>query len=134
MQSIRSLLNLPAPRQPPAKIASDEVYPVYPWDDNKTLRSIIVTWTMVFDDVLDAEVLKRGLEGVIAREGWMKVGGRIRKGVSLTVSSFWVWCAVFWSWGVDIDGWSTGRRETGTSHPIRIYKGEARDCVHARHT
>jgi hypothetical protein len=85
MQSIRSLLGVAPPKSAPVTIETDEVYPVHAWDDNKTLRGIIVTWTMMFDEVLDADVLRKGLEGVLAREGWRKLGGRIRRSVRLFV-------------------------------------------------
>ncbi|KAF2641025.1 hypothetical protein P280DRAFT_468704 [Massarina eburnea CBS 473.64] len=34
---------------------------------------------LVFDDVLDPERLRRSLEGLVKREGWQRLGGRLRK-------------------------------------------------------
>jgi hypothetical protein len=81
MDTLRSLFKS-TQRPVPARVESDDVYPVHMLDDSKTLRGIVVTWTMCFDDVLDAEVLRTGLERLLDMEGWRKVGGRVRMSVS----------------------------------------------------
>ncbi|PKK50836.1 hypothetical protein CI102_4473 [Trichoderma harzianum] len=35
--------------------------------------------SLVFDDVLDPEKLRESLEGLVKREGWQRLGGRLRK-------------------------------------------------------
>ncbi|RFU72950.1 transferase [Trichoderma arundinaceum] len=35
--------------------------------------------SIVFDDILDLEKLRESLEGLISREGWQRLGGRLRK-------------------------------------------------------
>jgi hypothetical protein len=40
--------------------------------------------SLVFDDVLDPEKLRLSLEGLVKREGWQRLGGRLRKNVGLT--------------------------------------------------
>lgn len=37
----------------------------------------------VFDEVLDPEVLREALENVVKRPGWERLGGRLRKSVSI---------------------------------------------------
>lgn len=37
----------------------------------------------VFDEVLDPEVLREALENVVKRPGWERLGGRLRKNVSI---------------------------------------------------
>ncbi|UKZ75596.1 hypothetical protein TrVFT333_003284 [Trichoderma virens FT-333] len=37
--------------------------------------------SLVFDDVLDPEKLRGSLEGLVKREGWQRLGGRLRKNV-----------------------------------------------------
>lgn len=37
----------------------------------------------VFDEVLDPEVLREALENVVRRPGWERLGGRLRKNVSI---------------------------------------------------
>lgn len=38
--------------------------------------------SLVFDDVLDPEMLRKALEGLVKRDGWQRLGGRLRKNVS----------------------------------------------------
>ncbi|KAI0975769.1 hypothetical protein F4678DRAFT_469588 [Xylaria arbuscula] len=51
-------------------------------DDNSTNRSMVVMCMMRFDDVLDPEILKDSLEKLFSRDGWRKLGARIRLNVS----------------------------------------------------
>lgn len=61
-------------RSPPPLVESDDVYPVHMLDDTKTLRSIVVTWTLRFNDVLDAEMLYASLSRLLEIGDWRKVG------------------------------------------------------------
>ncbi|KAF2815249.1 uncharacterized protein BDZ99DRAFT_506437 [Mytilinidion resinicola] len=57
---------------------NDDVYPVHMLDDTKTLRNIVVTWTLRFNDVLDADKLHASLSKLLDIGDWRKVGGRLR--------------------------------------------------------
>ncbi|KAB5557996.1 hypothetical protein GE09DRAFT_95616 [Coniochaeta sp. 2T2.1] len=57
---------------------NDDIYPVHYYDDDSMLRSIMVLWSFVFNDVLDAEKLHSSLRRLLEKEGWRKLGGRLR--------------------------------------------------------
>lgn len=59
-------------------VEDDEVYPVHMLDDSKTLRTIVVTWTLCFNDVLDADKLHTSLSELLEIGDWKKIGGRLR--------------------------------------------------------
>jgi hypothetical protein len=82
MEALQRLLGAAPARQPPPRVDTDDVYPVHMLDDSKTLRGIIVTWTIVFNDVLDAEKLHAALTRLLEMGDWRKVGGRLRLKVS----------------------------------------------------
>jgi hypothetical protein len=75
------LLGYPPPRTPPNLVATDEVVPLHPFDDTKTLSEYTLVWTFRFDEVLDADKLGQTLSQLFQMEGWRKLGGRLRKGV-----------------------------------------------------
>ncbi|KAJ5986654.1 hypothetical protein N7451_011019 [Penicillium sp. IBT 35674x] len=52
--------------------------PVYYFDDTPLLRNIVQCCTLRFNDILDPEMLQSSLSLLIEREGWRKLGGRIR--------------------------------------------------------
>lgn len=56
----------------------DIIYPVHQLDDNPTLRGIVVTWTLRFDDVLDPDHLHRSLWQLLEIGDWRKLGGRLQ--------------------------------------------------------
>ncbi|KAL5001377.1 hypothetical protein BDV10DRAFT_182610 [Aspergillus recurvatus] len=47
-------------------------------DDTKTPRNIVVTWTLRFNDVLDADKLHASLSRLLGIGDWRKLGGRLR--------------------------------------------------------
>lgn len=65
---------------------NDVVYPVHTLDDTKTLRNIVVAWTLRFDDVLDADKLHSSLLQLLEIGDWRKLGGRLRLKVALSGS------------------------------------------------
>ncbi|KXJ88747.1 hypothetical protein Micbo1qcDRAFT_189807 [Microdochium bolleyi] len=77
MDVIWRLLGSPARIAPP-RVQSDDVYPVHMLDDTKTLRGIVVAWTMRVDDVLDPEKLHGALARLLEIGDWKKLGGRLR--------------------------------------------------------
>lgn len=65
------------------RYSDDKIYPLYRLDTTKTLKSIVVTWTLRFDDVLSAEKLHFSLEKLLEIGDWRKVGGRLQLNVSV---------------------------------------------------
>jgi hypothetical protein len=82
MEALQRLLGVTPSRRFPPLVESDDIYPVHMLDDTKTLRSIVVTWTLCFNDVLDAQKLHASLSRLLEIGDWKKVGGRLRLNVS----------------------------------------------------
>ncbi|KAK7415701.1 hypothetical protein QQX98_005736 [Neonectria punicea] len=78
MDAVRWLLGLQPRRIQPATIQTDDVFPVHFFDDTKTYRSMILTWTLRFNDVLDPEKLHDALARLLETGDWRKLGGRLR--------------------------------------------------------
>ncbi|EXJ69686.1 uncharacterized protein A1O5_06757 [Cladophialophora psammophila CBS 110553] len=78
MAAIWRLVGASPAKSPPPAVESDEVYPVHMLDDTQTLRDIVVTWTLCFNDVLDADKLYMSLSRLLEIGDWRKVGGRLR--------------------------------------------------------
>ncbi|KAH8707556.1 hypothetical protein GQ44DRAFT_817332 [Phaeosphaeriaceae sp. PMI808] len=57
---------------------NDDIYPVHALDDTKSLRSILVTWTICFNDVLDTDKLQSSLSRLLEIGDWRKIGGRLK--------------------------------------------------------
>lgn len=76
------LLGYGPKRSSPPTVSTDEIAPLGFWDDTSALRSYTLMWTFKFDDVLDADKLAGSLSELFQMEGWNKLGGRIRLGVS----------------------------------------------------
>ena len=81
------LLGASPKRDAPSPIGSDDIYPVHMLDDTKTLRGIVVTWTLRFNDVLDANKLHTSLSRLLEIGDWRKVGGRLRLKVCSMIRS-----------------------------------------------
>jgi hypothetical protein len=84
MEALWRLLRQSPTRSPPPPVESDDIYPVHMLDDTKTLRDIVVTWTLRFNDVLDADILHASLSRLLEIGDWRKVGGRLRLKVSIS--------------------------------------------------
>jgi hypothetical protein len=82
MAALFRLFSAPA-RVPPPAVVGDDIYPAHMLDDTKTLRGIVVTWTLRFNDVLDPEKLHSSLSKLLELGDWKKVGGRMRLNVSM---------------------------------------------------
>lgn len=67
----------------------DHVFPVHAMDDTKTMRSILLAWTLCFNDVLDANKLQSSLAELFEIGDWRKLGGRLRLDVSYILHGFW---------------------------------------------
>ncbi|KAH6616243.1 hypothetical protein C7974DRAFT_41313 [Boeremia exigua] len=61
-----------------ASYNDDVIYPLYKLDDTNTLRSLLLAWTLSFNDVLDAEKLRSSLARLLEIGDWRKIGGRLR--------------------------------------------------------
>ena len=59
----------------------DDILPLHCMDDTAGNRSLLLAWTMKFDDVLDPYRLHFGLARLLQMEGWRKLGGRLRMNV-----------------------------------------------------
>ncbi|KAL9619778.1 MAG: hypothetical protein Q9160_005614 [Pyrenula sp. 1 TL-2023] len=60
---------------------SDTIVPLNPSDDTAILRSVCLVILHRYDDVLDPEKLRYSLERLVDRDGWRKIGGRLRLNV-----------------------------------------------------
>jgi len=63
-------------------VATDKVIPLNSYDDNDVNASIVLYFMIRFDDVLDPEKLRAAFEKLLNREGWRKLGARLRINVS----------------------------------------------------
>jgi hypothetical protein len=68
----------------PVRFESDEIYPVHILDSTKTMQSIIITWMLRFNDVLDPDALHTSLSKLLEIGDWKKLGGRLRLNVSFS--------------------------------------------------
>lgn len=66
----------------------DTVIPVHSFDDNKFIRPLVMYLLMRFDDVLDAQALRTSLEKLLSRDGWRRLGARLRLNVGF--STWWI--------------------------------------------
>ena len=78
---IRAILSGGKPTRP-ARVPTDEILPLHEFDGRMQVRSIIMGWTMRFDDVLDADKLNTTLCRLLEIGAWRKLGGRLRERVS----------------------------------------------------
>lgn len=85
--SMSSLL-WPQRRRGPAAVPMDTVIPVHSFDDNKFIRPLVMYLLMRFDDVLDAQALRTSLEKLLSRDGWRRLGARLRLNVGF--STWWI--------------------------------------------
>lgn len=70
--------------EPTSAFPDDDVYPVHILDDTKTMRSILIAWTLCFNDVLDADKLQSSLATLLDTGDWRKLGGRLRLNVRIS--------------------------------------------------
>jgi hypothetical protein len=63
--------------QAPSNVMEEDTYPVHTLDDIDGNRKF-VSWTMLFNDVLDAGKLHNALSTLLEIGDWRKLGGRLR--------------------------------------------------------
>ncbi|KAK7428450.1 hypothetical protein QQZ08_005069 [Neonectria magnoliae] len=78
MDALKRVFGTAPARTSPPPVETDDVYPVHMLDDTGSLRGIVVTWTLRFNDVLDADKLHASLSRLLDIGDWRKVGGRLR--------------------------------------------------------
>lgn len=67
--------------QVPSIVPTDTIVPLSAGDDNFVNKSIVMLFMMRFDDVLDPDKLRVSLEKLLERDGWRKLGARLRLNV-----------------------------------------------------
>ncbi|KAM0345810.1 hypothetical protein ACHAPU_006163 [Fusarium lateritium] len=56
------------------------VYPTHMIDNVSVVKSLVMAWTMRYNDVLDADKLHRALSELLELGDWKKLGGRLKVG------------------------------------------------------
>ncbi|KAH7002415.1 hypothetical protein EDB80DRAFT_809394 [Ilyonectria destructans] len=69
------------------QVPSDRVLPLHFFESGPIVQGNNMAMSIVFDDVLDPESLRRSLEDLVKREGWQRFGGRLRKNVRINTNS-----------------------------------------------
>lgn len=69
--------------RPPAvgRESADKVMPLHYFENSLLVQGNNMAVSLIFDDVLDPEKLRLSLESLIKREGWQRLGGRLKKNV-----------------------------------------------------
>ncbi len=80
---IRGVLKWGSKDLPPARFPTDEVVQGHVLDDTATNREIGMTWTLRFEDVLDADKLHGALARLLEIGNWRKIGGRLKLDVGI---------------------------------------------------
>jgi hypothetical protein len=88
MAFFKRFLTPTAQANSPNLYENDHVYPVHTLDDTPTMRSILITWTICFNDVLDADKLQQSLSSLLNIGDWRKLGGRLRLKVNQSAIPF----------------------------------------------
>jgi hypothetical protein len=63
-------------------VPGDRVLPLHFFENSPLVQGNNMAVSLVFDDVLDPEKLRLSLEGLVKRDGWQRLGGRLKKNVS----------------------------------------------------
>ncbi|PYH97902.1 hypothetical protein BO71DRAFT_285849, partial [Aspergillus ellipticus CBS 707.79] len=62
----------------PKPVATDRIIPVHSWDDTPSYQNAVLYKMMRINDALDADKLHQALTKLLSREGWCKLGARLR--------------------------------------------------------
>jgi hypothetical protein len=68
----------------PAIIPTDTIISMHSLDDTSFLRSLVLDFTLRFDDALDPEKLSAALVRLMELGNWRKLGARLRMNVKDT--------------------------------------------------
>ena len=69
-------------RQPPI-VPTDQVVPLGWFDDTLFTGNAVFQSAFLFDNALDTSKLRNSLECLVNRDGWHKLGSRLRRNVSV---------------------------------------------------
>ena len=61
----------------------DKVLPLHFFENSLLVQGNNMAVSIVFEEVLCPEKLRDALEGLIKREGWQRLGGRLKKNVRI---------------------------------------------------
>lgn len=65
----------------PTVVPTDKIIPLHWFEDGVMWKKVIVYTLFVFDDALSPDKLRDSLERLVDREGYRKLGGRLRRNV-----------------------------------------------------
>jgi hypothetical protein len=68
---------------PGAPVPGDRAVPLHFFENSLLVQGNNMAVSLVIDHVLDPETLRQSLEGLVKREGWQRLGGRLRKNVRI---------------------------------------------------
>ncbi|TVY83701.1 Transcriptional regulator sdnM [Lachnellula suecica] len=68
-----------SPPQVTMQSQTDIIIPLHYFDNTPLWRAFILRSLFVFDDVLDSEKLRASLDALVRRDGWRKLGARMRR-------------------------------------------------------
>lgn len=63
-------------------VPTDLIVPLHFFENSPLVQGNNMAATLVFDEVLDPEKLRSSLEALVERDGWQRLGGRLRKNVN----------------------------------------------------
>ncbi|RSM15439.1 hypothetical protein CDV31_005032 [Fusarium ambrosium] len=63
----------------PTLVPTDKIIPLHWFEDGVMWKKVIVYTLFVFDDALSPDMLRESLERLVDREGYRKLGGRLRR-------------------------------------------------------
>ncbi|KAL4745155.1 hypothetical protein BDW72DRAFT_65217 [Aspergillus terricola var. indicus] len=66
-------------RVPAEAVPGDRILPLHFFENSLLVQGNNMAVSLVFDAVLDPSILRSSLEGLVKREGWQRLGGRLRK-------------------------------------------------------
>lgn len=70
-------------RVPAEAAPGDRILPLHFFENSLLVQGNNMAVSLVFEAVLDPSILRSSLEGLVKREGWQRLGGRLRKNVWL---------------------------------------------------
>ncbi|KAM7190798.1 hypothetical protein V8F20_009594 [Naviculisporaceae sp. PSN 640] len=65
-------------RIPVPRVSTDEVLVAHAFDDSRSVRNLIIGLGFRFGHVLDCDKVHSALDCLLAKEGWRRLGGRLR--------------------------------------------------------
>ncbi|KAJ5771161.1 uncharacterized protein N7511_003212 [Penicillium nucicola] len=64
-------------------VHGDQILPLHFFEKSPLVQGNNMAVSLVFDAVLDPDILRQSLEDLIKRDGWQRLGGRLRKNASI---------------------------------------------------